>query len=139
MSAPLFSLLSLATIVLASYGLGRPIVRGLGVGEEDRLSTAVWSLAAGLVVAGMSLAALGLVGLLYPWLIGVLSVTACFWGIGQLVVARGHQGDEATAADESPRVPWPSPPRWMTGGILLVAASACLGSLVSAMAPPTAG
>ncbi|MFH1922568.1 MAG: phospholipid carrier-dependent glycosyltransferase [Planctomycetota bacterium] len=139
MFAPFFSLLSLATIALASYGLGRPIVRGLGVGEEDRLSTAVWSLAAGLVAAGMFLAALGLVGLLYPWLIGVLSVAASFWGIGQLVAACSRQRDEATAAGESPPVPWPSPPRWMTGGILLLAALACLGSLVSAMAPPTAG
>ena len=71
----LFSLLSLAAIALASYGLGRPILRGLGAPEEDRLSAGVWSVAVGLIAAGMLLAGLGLAGLLHSWLIGVLSVT----------------------------------------------------------------
>ena len=85
MSSPLFSLLSLVTIALASYGLGRPIVRGLGLGDEDRLSSAVWSMGVGLIAAGMLLAGLGLVGLLYAPLIGALSLFGGCWGIGQLV------------------------------------------------------
>ena len=41
-------------------------------------------------------------------------------------------GDPAAA-------PWPPPARWLSGGILALAGLACLGSLVSALAPPTAG
>ncbi|NQT12268.1 MAG: glycosyltransferase family 39 protein [Planctomycetes bacterium] len=147
MSDQLLSLLSLATIALASYGLGRPIVRGLGVGEEDRLSAGVWSVAMGLVVGGTLLAVLGLMGALYASLIGVLSLAACFWGLGQLVAGSGRNEDETTvialstsAPAEAPGpAPWPSPARWLSGGILAAAALACLGSLLSAMAPPTAG
>src|SRR3990172_2325425 len=143
----LFSLLSLAAIALASYGLGRPILRGLGAPEEDRLSAGVWSVAVGLIAAGMLLAGLGLAGLLHSWLIGVLSVTGCFWGIGQVIAAWVNAHDKAPsprrsppeAPEQSQRVPWPPPARWTSGGLLLLAALACLGSLVAAMAPPTAG
>ena len=65
MLAPLISLLSIATILLAFYGLGRPVVRGLDPGGMDELTAAVWSLAVGMIVAGLGLAVLGLVGLLY--------------------------------------------------------------------------
>ena len=147
MFAQLLSLLALAVIALASYGLGRPIVRGLGVGEDDGLSIGVWSVATGLIVAGMLLAALGLVGGLYPSLIGVLSLGACFWGVGQLLSERRGRHDGAPTAElhlsdpphEWQPAPWPDPARWMTGGILSLAGLACLGSLVAAMAPPTAG
>ena len=155
MLAQLSSLLSLATIALASYGLGRPIVRALGVGQEDRLSTAVWSLVTGLIVAGTLLAGLGLAGLLYAPLIGVFSLTASFWAVGQILSEAGKPTASAEAlveggsgrprprpsdpSDESARAPWASPPQWLRRGILLLAGLACLGSLASAMAPPTAG
>jgi hypothetical protein len=170
----ILSLLSLATIALASYALGRPIVRALGVAEEDRLAVTVWSVFAGLLAAGMLLAGLGLVGILYSPLIGVLSVAGCFWGIGQIVFEHGesdpnvarvsnvptsqrHVGNvprnmlaaraggslrETPATlkcSEYPRTPWAPPPRWVSRGVVLLAGLACLGSLVSAMAPPTAG
>jgi len=143
----LLSLVSLALIALASYGLGRPIVRGLGVGREDWLSSWVWSVASGLIVAGTLLAGIGLVGVLYSPLIGVLSVAACFWGIGQLVSEWGVRPNRAATAEvppsdapgESQRAPWRSPPKWMRACVLLLAVLACLGSLIAAMAPPTAG
>jgi len=54
----LLSLLAFCCLAMASFGLGRPIVRGLGVGEEDRLSAAVWSLAIGAIAGGMLLVGL---------------------------------------------------------------------------------
>jgi hypothetical protein len=155
MIAQLFSLLSLATIALASYGVGRPIVRGLSLGQGDRLSTAVWSVGAGLVVAGTALAGLGLVGLAYSPLIGGLSLAACFWAMGQ--IASGHDKTSASAvawtvdgsgrprprepdrAEECSRPPWAPPPTWLRRGVLSLAGLACLGSLAAALAPPTAG
>jgi len=158
MLAQLFSLLSLATIALASYGLGRPVARALGVGQEDRLSAAVWSLVAGLVVAGTGLAGLGLVGLLYAPAIGIGSLAACFWAAGHILSgagkgnapgkalvleASGHpprrSSDESERSDESTPAPWAAPPGWLSAAVLLLAGLACLGSFASAMAPPTAG
>jgi len=147
MFAQLLSLLALAVIALASYGLGRPIIRGLGVGDDDGLSVGVWSVATGLIAAGMLLAGLGLVGGLHPGLIGVLSLGACFWGVGQLFSGRRGRHEGTPTAEsflsgpphEPQQAPWPQPPSWMIGGILLLAGLACLGSLVAALAPPTAG
>ncbi|HEV7221860.1 MAG TPA: hypothetical protein VGN42_04115, partial [Pirellulales bacterium] len=79
----LMSLLAVASIAAAAYGLGRPLVRGLGVGEDDALAVGVWSVAAGLVAAGLALVALGLVGLLSQAIIGVLTLAAGFWGLGE--------------------------------------------------------
>jgi hypothetical protein len=144
MLSPLFSLLSLATIALACYALGRPVIRGLGVGQEDRLSIAVWSVSVGLVVAGTLLAVLGLVGALYVPLIGALSVIGGCWGIGQLLSDCSLASREPTvtalpAPDPSPKAPWPAPPAWVHRAVLLAAAAACLGALIAALAPPTAG
>ncbi len=137
----LFSLLSLGVVALASYGVGRPIVRALGVGQEDRLSTAVWSTATGLIAAGTGLAGLGMLGLLYVPLIGIASLTACFAAIGQIVAEAGGQDACADVPGEAEGTPpaWASPPKWLVGGVLLPAGLACLGSLASALAPPTAG
>ena len=38
----LASIAAVTVMAGAAYGLGRPILRGLGVGQEDRLSTVVW-------------------------------------------------------------------------------------------------
>ena len=62
MTDTLFSVLSVGLIALAAYGIGRPVLRGLGVGQEDRLSIGVWSVTIGLVLGGMVLTGLGLVG-----------------------------------------------------------------------------
>jgi hypothetical protein len=140
-----FSLLTLVTITLAAYGMGRPIVRGLGVPRDDRLATNVWSIVVGLIVAGGVLGGLGLAGLLYDSAIGVLSLAAGFWGVGEIVrdhVARRQKAavGDPFAPDRRDDVPGPAAPaRWLGLAVLLLAAAACLGSLVGALAPPTAG
>ncbi len=146
------SLLSLATfalLMLASFGLGRPIVRGLRLEDDDRLATGVWSVALGLVTAGLVLVGLGLCGLLYVPLVGVLTTAAAFWGIGQLLQSRlekvadlqdGSGGYEPVDSRESPdKEDEPAPPQWLARGVFWAAGLAAVGSLVAALAPPTAG
>ena len=58
----LLSLLAFCSLAMAAFGLGRPLLRGLGVGQEDRVSVAVWSVALGLNAAGLLLLWLGLLG-----------------------------------------------------------------------------
>ncbi len=144
--AQLISLLTLGTLVLAAYGLGRPIVRGLRVAEGDALAATVWSLAVGLVVWGSSLAVLGLVGGLNRPLVVVASLAAALWGLGEVVRAflsaanRARDSVPSTAethdADVSPRS---APPAWLRRGVVALAVVAASGSLVGALAPPTAG
>ncbi|MHC4179241.1 MAG: hypothetical protein ACYSWU_17145, partial [Planctomycetota bacterium] len=62
MLAQLQSTLVFCTRTLAAFGLGRPILRGLGVGQEDRLSVGVGGTGLGLIAAGMLLLGLGLLG-----------------------------------------------------------------------------
>ncbi len=134
------SLAALCVMGLAAFGLGRPLVRGLVPEERDPLSVAVWSLAVGLIGMGWLLLGLGMVGLLYAPLIGVMTMTACFWGIGELIRARQAAGsDETSAKDDPEQTPWAAPASWLSRAILAAAAVACFGSLVGAMAPPTAG
>ena len=80
------------TIGLAAFGLGAPLARALRL-DDDVLTGTVWSMALGLIVGGLGLAGLGLVGGLYAPLIGVLSLAACFWGIGEIIggLARRHE------------------------------------------------
>jgi len=143
----LLSLLAFCCLAVASFGLGRPIVRGLGVGAEDRLSAAVWSIAIGAITAGMLLVGLGLLGALYVSVIGAMTMAALFLGIGEMLRGFLAAGDEALLklTDGSPEEPdgtmppWASPARWLSGSVLLLAGAACLASLFSALAPPTAG
>ncbi len=143
----LVSIISVAAIGLSAYGLGRPVLRGLRLNEEDPLSICVWSLTVGLILAGLLLAGLGMMGVLYAPLIGVLSSGVCFWGLGELLnecvsrwerklapVVHGPAGVEAPQA-----VPFAPPARWMVTSMLMLAGLACLGSLVGALAPPTDG
>ena len=137
MLAQLLSILAFCALCLAAFGLGRPILRGLDVGQEDRLSVCVWSMALGLIAAGLLLLGLGLMGWLYVPVIGVITTIGCFWGLGEIL--RGwlrNAGQEAPCSDDAP---WAPPTRWLRRGILLAAAAAAAGSLVGALAPPTAG
>jgi len=117
-------------------------LRGLGLRQEGCLATAVWSMALGLIAAGLLWTALGLVGWLYVPVIGVVTLIACVWGLGEMghgltVIAERPtwSGPEEAPADE----PWTPPPRWLLRGVLAAAVIACAGSLIGAMAPPTAG
>jgi hypothetical protein len=139
----LTSLLAMGTILLAAYGLGRPIVRGLRASGMDDLTTVAWSFVVGLIVAGLGLASLGLTGALYRPLVVVASLVAGAWGAVEFV--RGYLQRLARAAntaggwndDEPPA--WATPSPWLRRGMLALAVVACLGALVGALAPPTAG
>ena len=141
----LLSLLTLSTLALASYGLGRPILRGLGFKFEDTLSTAVWSVAVGLIVAGLILTGMGLLGVLSVPVIGVITLAAGFWGVGEMVSGYLRRCEQALrhgtckADTQPPPVAWQSAPRGLRRGMAVLAIVVCLGSLVGALAPPTAG
>ncbi|MBN2473482.1 MAG: phospholipid carrier-dependent glycosyltransferase [Pirellulales bacterium] len=151
----LYSIFAFCTLAMAAFGLGRPLWRGLGLGEEDRLSAAVWSVALGLIAAGLLWLGLGLLGLLYVPLVGVITMVACAWGLSEAVRGRLHVAEREAFSlphaspaapqlpDEAPELPdeapWGPPGRWVGRGIVAAAVCACLGSLVGALAPPTAG
>lgn len=135
MLASLASLMTLATINLAAFALGRTLLRGLGLEREDRLTRGVWSVALGLITAGLLLAGLGMVGLLYRSLIGVLTLSAAFWGLGIL----GSRAPRTFVAPSPEPEPAGAPPRWLVRALVALAAVALLASLAAALAPPTAG
>lgn len=126
------SLTALAILILAAYGIGRPVVRRLRYEQHDRLAGTVWSLALGLVLAGVALMALGLVGGLYRPLIGILTLAAAFWGIAEL--------RRAWLTDPTPVVfEIGTPPKWLRRGLLTLCSLAALGSMIGALAPATDG
>ncbi|MEX2120833.1 MAG: glycosyltransferase family 39 protein [Pirellulales bacterium] len=152
----LTSTVAVASIAAAAFGLGRPLLRGLAVGDDDALATGVWSVALGLVCGATLLAVLGLAGLLYRPVIAVLTLVAGAWGLVELVRALERQRDShsierkrATRALERQRGSRPfEPPRddgplpqgaWLPYVQLGVAGLAAAGALVAALAPPTAG
>lgn len=146
MLASLTSLLTLALVSAAAFGLGRPLVRALAIVERDRLAVRVWSLAIGFLAAGLLLTGAGLLGLLYRELIGPATLAAACWGLyelGWFPTGRRDPLRRATAerqwrfdaADEA----WDPPPAWFARIVFVAAAVACACALVSALAPPTAG
>jgi hypothetical protein len=140
----LTSLLALSTIALAAFGLGRPVLRKLGVGEEDALSIGVWSIALGLSVGGLALTLFGLIGVLYSPVIAVATLAAGLWGLAELAqshLARQDRvlfepvGEQQLAAFR----PEPGAPgQWLTIRMAGLAGCVLFGSLISALAPPTA-
>lgn len=137
MLAPLYSLLAFGLLMLAAFGLGRPILRGLAVGQDDRLSIAVWSLALGLIAAGHGLATLGAIGLLHVPLIGLLTLAAAGCGLRELMRDHGSCLPQSVAPEDDSA--WAPPSDWFYRVLLVAAGSACVGSLVGALAPPIAG
>ncbi|MEX2560791.1 MAG: phospholipid carrier-dependent glycosyltransferase, partial [Pirellulales bacterium] len=143
----LTSTVAVASIAAAAFGLGRPLLRGLAVGDDDALATGVWSVALGLVCGATLLAVLGLAGLLYKPVIAVLTLVAGAWGLVELVRALERHRDshsiERTRASrpfEPPHDEGPLPPgAWFSRIQLGVAGLAAAGALVAALAPPTAG
>ena len=135
-------MLAFLAIAIAAFGMGRPILRGLGLRQENRLATGVWSMALGLIAAGLLWAALGMVGWLYVPVIGVVTLIAGVWGLGEMVHGLLVIADRQAwprQEDEPSDEPWAPPPPWLLRGVLATATVACLGSLVGALAPPVAG
>ncbi len=140
MLASFLSVLTLATIAAAAYGLGRPLVRALGLAENDPLTAGVFSLGAGLTVAGLGLTALGFAGLLYKGVIGVFTLSAAFCGIAQLGQVFRNRRPKAKSDQPPGAASWCAPPSApVRQAMFWLALIAACGSLVAALAPPTAG
>ena len=136
-----FSLLALGFIVLAAYGVGRPMWRLVRLETVPSTHTAVWSIGLGLVCAALLWTALGMVGWLYrPVIAGVTWIAGC-WAIVELayawLLAGGNRPTVLTAliAEPSPD----RPPKWIVAGLSILAGVALVASLLGALAPPTAG
>lgn len=146
MMASLVSLLTLVAMLLAAYGLGWPLLRGMRLSVDDRLEATVWSIGLGLVAFGTAWMAFGACGLLYRELIGTLTIAAAFCGLGELLQSSIHanayrpQPVRTTAPSHDLAPPRIAPPSRPLMAILGAGcAIALLASLVSALAPPTAG
>jgi hypothetical protein len=145
MIASLVSLLAAAAILLAAFGLGRPIWRGLRTGHDDPLETTVWSVGLGLVAFGTLWTLLGVAGLLYRELIAVLTVAAAFWALGEWLQASMQRSADRRLARRTPTKPEEPTSRIAapSENLLKLLAACCfvalLASLTSALAPPTAG
>ena len=84
MSCPLISLFAFIALSIAAFGLGRPLLRWIGAADDDRLAVVAFSIGLGLTVAGTVLLLLGLAGVLYLPLLGVLTMLCCCWGLVEI-------------------------------------------------------
>ncbi len=145
MLASLQSVLALLVLLLAAFGLGRPLLRGMGVAQEDGLEVAVWSLTLGMTIASLVLAMFGLLGWLYQPVLGVFTLSALAWGAGELVKgtarspAQQPSGGTTVSALEAPSGSVGSVPGFVMAAVWTLAAMAAGSALVSALAPPSAG
>ncbi len=142
MLATLYSLGTLATIALAAFGIGRPIVRWLKIGDEGLLDAMVWSFGLGLVVTGWVLSVTVLTGLMTPVLVGLLTIVGSFWGLGELacaylVIRNPLHVDVAVLDDLMGRMQPKPPSLWFRSAVALGFTVALLATLVMAMAPTT--
>jgi len=139
----LYSLLSVAAILVCAVGIGRPLWQLFGL-ETDELAELAWSLITGLLAAILILLALGLTGLLLRPLLVVLTTAGFCWGLSELAQLyfsfrhRAARAQDVTAA-EAVSPPDPHPPRWLTIALLGFASIAALFACLAALAPPTAG
>lgn len=138
----LLSCLATAAIVLAAFGVGRLWLRWFEFGRHDSFEVAVWSVALGLVAWSLALMGLGFLGLLYRPLIGVLTMTTCFIGLGEIISAlqatrHGVVLDCAETGQQSASSS--ATPKWLSFVFISMAAAVVVGAGISALAPPTAG
>ncbi|MHB8902330.1 MAG: hypothetical protein ACYC6Y_26520 [Thermoguttaceae bacterium] len=143
MPAQLQSLAALAVIAVAAYGCGEFLLQGLRLSIPDRFDRFIFAMTVGLVAAGTGLAVLGLLGLLYAPMIGVLTLAAAFGTLGRFFSARGgvapgRAGDLDAPADTG-ESSCDDAPGWILWFAAAVSVVAALGSLAGALAPPTAG
>lgn len=137
----LLSCLATGAIVLAAFGVGRPLLRWFEFGRHDRFAVAVWSISLGLVAWSFAIMFLGFLGLLYRPLIGVMTMTTCFVGLGEIISAlqAARNGVVFDGSDVGePRVSKFRASSWNIA-LVLLAVAVTVGSGISALAPPTAG
>jgi hypothetical protein len=145
MSCPLISLFAFIALAIAAFGLGRPLLRWIGVADDDRLAMVAFSIGLGLTVAGAALLLLGLAGALYLPLLGVLTMLCCCWGLVEIGLVWFRVKEPLPAEFRPPadpweppgESPWPVPRRWLLIVVWTAAALVCTVSLVNALAPPT--
>lgn len=145
MSCPSISIFAFVALSIAAFGLGRPLLRWIGVADDDRLAMVAFSIALGLTVAGVVLLLLGLAGVLYLPLLGVLTMLCCCWGLVEIGIVwlrvRESLPEEfrrpADPWEPTDELPWPVPRRWLLAGVLAAAALVSAASLLDALAPPT--
>lgn len=137
----LLSLLAVFAILLCAYAPGRIAVRHAW-SDLDPLTTVIWSMALGLLCGGLVLTLLAIAGLLDRVLIALVTIGTALGG----AVLLYHDVCEWMAHRKSlPRLkpdtrsPVGLPGRGMLFGALGLALVALVTSLVSALAPPTAG
>lgn len=144
MLASLISLAAFAALSLAAFGLGRLVMRILGLPDDDRLTEAVFAEGLGLVAAGCVLWILGLAGAFSLPIIAILTMVACCWGLVEtaalLVRAEKREPDPSgypPFGEQGAGEPWRAP-RWVLGGVFATAAVLAAVALLKALSPPTA-
>ena len=140
MLSQLLSILAFAALSVAAFGLGRPVLRWIGVAKESRLATVALSVGLGLTVAGLTLLLLALAGLFHQLAIVVLTMIYGCWGLVEIgVLWVGLEEPDDTPLSEPCSTPpdWPTPHRWVRRSVLAAAAIVCLASLLTALTPPT--
>lgn len=146
------SILTLLAMLLAGYGVGRPIVRALMRREEQEPSSvAIWSLLVGWIVIGLLIATFGMSGFLYRAVIGVGTIIAAFLGVGEIARAIADRSEEDQGVpsvihqmlrfqeNDARFSQGPIPPRWMLWGFIGLATISVTASFFGALAPPVAG
>lgn len=132
------SILVFCALAVASFGIGRPIVRKLVAGPDDGLSVGVWSTVVGLIAAGNAWlfgAWMGLAGL--PWAATLLLLGIVWAAVELACVALGRSAPRFLPIEPASSLPrrnaWPP----AAHSLVLLAALALVASFVAALAPPT--
>jgi len=136
----LWSITALAIMALACLGVGRPLARSWQLGADETFRP-LWEAALGLVFLGCLLTLAGLCGILVPFAVQLVSFAAAVWGalqIGRDGLQRRKkplsEGPAALPLDDLHTLP--EAPLQTLFALLAIAV---LGTMLTALAPPTAG
>ncbi len=132
-------MLASTAIVVAAFGLGRPLLRRLACCDDDALSVGVWSIALGLVVAALAMQMQAWLGWLNPFVVAGLTLLGLILALveGLLVFGRRpsrHASSVAAVAGPTAsrtQRPWGLATAVAVAGVVLVA------TFITALAPPT--
>jgi hypothetical protein len=161
--ASLLSLATLAAMLTAAWGVGRAVMRLAVRLPVAGWQGAVWCMACGLLAAGLICTLLGLAGILYALPLRMLTLAGVLWALAELAELRLSHADgrplcmshtaetlagifpplQAVQVEppccEQPPPAWTRVPPWIDRTVCLLATTAGLAALTSALAPPTAG
>lgn len=132
------SCITLMVVMLACFGMGRPLTRRLAPAISDSLAVTVWSVSLGLATSGSVIYGLACGGMLYADALILLSVPGCLWGLVELAFlpigpkSEVLVGGKARMAAGIEVGPWPAGSRI----VLAVAVVVVFAALVVALAPP---